>query len=73
MLRDQGVISPRGVPYYAVTEANGIAPPDSATKQGSRGPIQERHVRPRPGGLAQKIGRGPGARWKIVPPEPALL
>jgi hypothetical protein len=71
-LCDQGVISPREVAYAAI-EAKGIHAPDSATK----GDIVARFTNVicdlTRRGLAEKIGHGPGARWKIALREAELL
>jgi hypothetical protein len=71
-LRDQGVISPRQVAYAAI-EAKGIHAPDSTTKRD----IVERFTNVMYNltrrGIAEKIGHGPGARWKIAEREADLL
>ena len=71
-LREQGEISPRQVAHAAI-DAKGIAAHDNMTKRD----IVHRFVNVMYGltrrGLAEKIGHGPGARWKIAAREPDLI
>jgi hypothetical protein len=71
-LRDQGTISPRQVAYAAI-EAKQIPAPDSATKRDIVARFTNVMYDLTRRGLAEKIGHGPGAKWKIAPRDPDLL
>jgi hypothetical protein len=70
-LRDQEMISPRQVAYAAI-EAKGIPALDSATKRDIAARFTNVMYDLTRRGIAEKIGHGPGARWKIAPTEPGL-
>jgi len=71
-LRDQGTISPRQVAYAAI-EAKQIPAPDSAAKRDIINRFTNVLYDLTRRGLADKIGHGPGFRWKIAPRDPELL
>ena len=71
-LRSGEPISPRQVAYDAI-EAKGIAAPDSATKRDIVARFTNVMYDLTRRGLAEKIGHGPGARWKLAAREAELI
>jgi hypothetical protein len=64
-LRDQGVISAREIAYAAIEEGR-IPAPDSVTKRDIVARFTNVMYDLTRRGVSEKIGHGPGVRWKIA-------